>query len=169
MFWILLLLLLLVHVRYQVINTIICRSRVILLGHQHTVAYLSLFCLAFLSVRFLFRIMTIKNKEEELMTEKMSHSAIKDFDDILSYVGGWGPFQYILTLIFFPFNIFLGYVNLSPILTLFTPPHWCLVPELANLTWEQRRHLAIPKDGEVKNGFSQCSQFLVDWSKVCYN
>ena len=50
---------------------------------------------------------------------------IKDFDDILSHVGGWGPFQYCTTLVFFLFNIFLGYVYLSPILTVFTPPHSC--------------------------------------------
>ena len=32
--------------------------------------------------------------------------------------------KYLITLAFFPFNIFLGYVYLSPILTLYTPPHW---------------------------------------------
>lgn len=91
---------------------------------------------------------------------------IKDFDEILEYIGGWGPFQYLLTLIFFPFNIFLGYVLLSPILTLFTPPHWCLVPELANLTREERKLLAIPPDTKVAGEFSQCSQYVVDWSKI---
>jgi hypothetical protein len=91
---------------------------------------------------------------------------IKDFDEVLEYIGGWGPFQYLLTLIFFPFNIFLGYVLLSPILTLFTPPHWCLVPQLANLTREERKFLAIPQDTKVAGEFSQCSQYVVDWSKV---
>ena len=33
--------------------------------------------------------------------------------------------QYLITLGFFPFNFFLGYVYLSPILTMFPPPHWC--------------------------------------------
>ena len=33
-------------------------------------------------------------------------------------------YKYLITLAFFPFNIFLGYVYLSPILTLYTPPHW---------------------------------------------
>ena len=80
---------------------------------------------------------------------------IEDFDDILHYVGGWGPFQYTITLVNFLFNIFLGYVYLSPILTLYTPPHWCDVPDLANLSMEQRKELAIPRDedvtGEQKN------------------
>ena len=109
----------------------------------------------------------MKSKEEndeENLAEK--GSAMKDFDDILKHVGGWGPFQYLLVIIFFPFNIFLGYVYLSPILTLFTPPHWCLVPELMNMTREERKHLAIPQDKDGAGGFSQCSQYLVDWSQV---
>ena len=33
-------------------------------------------------------------------------------------------FQYVITFAFFPFNFFLGYIYLSPILTTFPPPHW---------------------------------------------
>ena len=91
---------------------------------------------------------------------------ITDFDDVLTHVGGWGPFQYMITAIFFPFNIFLGYVYLSPILVLHTPPHWCRVSGLENLTIEQRKELAIPKDPE--GSFSQCSQYAVNWEKVVY-
>jgi OCT family organic cation transporter-like MFS transporter 13 len=99
-------------------------------------------------------------------TNEQVRIEMKDFDDILSYIGGWGTFQYVLTIMFFPFNIFLGYIYLSPILVLFTPPHWCLVPELANLTREERMQLAIPQDMEIAGGFSQCSQYVVDWEKV---
>jgi len=100
-----------------------------------------------------------KHEEDNIKTKKN----LEDFDDILMQVGGWGLFQYLLTIAFFPFNIFLGYVYLSPILTLFTPPHWCKVPELMNLTREERKLLAIPKiDGE----YSQCKQYLVDWSQI---
>ena len=74
--------------------------------------------------------------------------------------------KYLITLAFFPFNIFLGYVYLSPILTLYTPPHWygkvtpnlsqyvlqymyvctrCAVPSLSHLTVEERKDLAIPR------------------------
>ena len=83
--------------------------------------------------------------------------SINDFDDILEHVGGWGRFQYITTLVFFLFNIFLGYVYLSPILTLYTPPHWCAVPELANLSLEARREVAIPKDEAVLGDYESCS------------
>ena len=109
--------------------------------------------------------MKTKKEDDEKKTAEVG-SGLKDFDDILKHIGGWGPFQYVLTLIFFPFNIFLGYVSLSPILTLFTPPHWCLVPELANLTRDERMQLSIPRDTDVAGGFSQCSQYLGDWSKV---
>ena len=109
--------------------------------------------------------MKIKKENGETRVDERG-SEIKDFDDILKHVGGWGPFQYLLVIIFFPFNIFLGYVYLSPILTLFTPPHWCHVPELAILTREERKQLAIPHDTEVAGGFSQCSQYVVDWSEV---
>ena len=81
--------------------------------------------------------------------DKRTSKAIEDFDDILEHVGGWGRFQYFTTLVFFLFNMFLGYVYYSPILTVFTPPHWCAVPDLANLTMDQRRELAIPRDEDV--------------------
>ena len=76
---------------------------------------------------------------------------IEDFDDILSYVGGWGRFQYMLTIVNFLFSIFLGYVQLSNILTLYTPPHWCSVPEMeaANISRELRREISIPRDEEI--------------------
>jgi len=97
----------------------------------------------------------MKNKEEEV---------IKDFDDIFKYIGGWGPFQYLITLGFFPFNFFLGYVYLSPILTMFPPPHWCSVPALSHLSREERKELSIPRT--ETGGYEQCSQYLVDWNLV---
>jgi len=89
---------------------------------------------------------------------------IKDFDDVLKHIGGWGPFQLMITGALFPFNLFLGYVYLSPILTLFAPPHWCNVPALAHLPVDQRQALAIPRTPSGE--FDKCSEFLVDWSQV---
>ena len=85
--------------------------------------------------------------------DKRTSKAIEDFDDILEHVGGWGRFQYFTTLVFFLFNVFLGYVYLSPIITLYTPPHSCRVPALANTTLADRRRLAIPPDPDTP---SQC-------------
>jgi len=102
-------------------------------------------------------------KESKTFYDRKPKREIEDFSDILKQVGGWGPFQYLLMFAFFPFNIFLGYVSHSPILTLFTPPHWCKVPQLMNLTKEHRKLLAIPmKDGL----YSNCRQYTVDWSQL---
>ena len=105
---------------------------------------------------------------EAMKNKKKTNEAIEDFDDILDYVGGWGPFQFCATLIFFLFTIFLGYVYLSPIITLYTPPHFCKIPQLieANVTLEQRRSLAIPSDPGVLGGFSQCMQYDVNWTEI---
>ena len=102
------------------------------------------------------------------MSSNNKRKPIEDFDDILNYVGGWGPFQYYSTLVFFLFNIFLGYVYLSPIITLYTPPHFCKIPDLidANVSLEDRRRLAIPPDPEVLGGFSQCKQYDIDWNEI---
>ena len=35
------------------------------------------------------------------MSSNNKRKPIEDFDDILDYVGGWGPFQYYSTLVFF--------------------------------------------------------------------
>ena len=54
------------------------------------------------------------------------------FEDILHHVGGWGPFQWYLTLLNFLFIFFLGSVTYFPILTLFTPQHFCKIEDLQN-------------------------------------
>ena len=81
-----------------------------------------------------------KKEGENPDIEVEDEDCIKDFDDVFRYIGGWGLYQVkqllqmssqncfynqiLLTLAFFPSCIFLGYVQLSPVLTLFTPPHW---------------------------------------------
>ena len=55
----------------------------------------------------------------------------------------------MITLVNFLSNIFLGSVYLSPLLTIYTPPHWSTLPDLANLTMDQRRE-----------------QYRTDWSRV---
>ena len=77
------------------------------------------------------------------------------FEDILHHVGGWGPFQWFLTLLNFLFIFFLGTVTYSPILTLFTPQHFCKIEDLQNMTLESRRNLAIPTDNELGKTYIQ--------------
>ena len=74
----------------------------------------------------------------------------KNFDDILEAVGGWGKFQYMITFVFFLFVIFNGYIIYSPVITLYTPPHFCKIPELSNLSIEEKKQIAIPPDHDIK-------------------
>lgn len=64
---------------------------------------------------------------------------IIDFDDLLPYIGEFGKYQKILFLLMIPFAFFVAFVYFSQIfITLVPEEHWCHVPELANLTVEQR-------------------------------
>ncbi|KAJ2943255.1 hypothetical protein O0L34_g12060 [Tuta absoluta] len=64
---------------------------------------------------------------------------VTDFDDLLPYVGEFGLYQKILFLLMIPFAFFVAFVYFSQIfMTIVPEEHWCWVPELANLTAEER-------------------------------
>ena len=62
----------------------------------------------------------------------LEEELIKDFEDVLGHVGGWGRYQLTLLAISMPFTVFLSYVAYSPILFLYVPDHWCA----PNPDWE---------------------------------
>lgn len=62
-----------------------------------------------------------------------------DFDDILPHIGEFGFYQKMLFLLMIPFAFFVAFVYFTQIfITLVPEEHWCWVPELANLTKEER-------------------------------
>lgn len=62
-----------------------------------------------------------------------------DFDDLLPHIGDFGRYQKILFLLMIPFAFFIAFVYFSQIfMTLVPDDHWCHVPELQQLTAEQR-------------------------------
>lgn len=62
-----------------------------------------------------------------------------DFDDLLPHVGEFGTYQRILFVLMIPFAFFVAWVYFSQIfITLVPEEHWCRVPELENLTVEER-------------------------------
>lgn len=90
-----------------------------------------------------------------------------DFDDLLPHVGEFGAYQRILFVLMIPFAFFVAWVYFSQIfITLVPEEHWCRVPELENLTVEERIALAIPVDGD---GYSKCTMYDVNYTEVILN
>ncbi|CAK9820774.1 Organic cation transporter protein [Anthophora plagiata] len=90
-----------------------------------------------------------------------------DFDELLPYVGEFGLYQKILFILMIPFASFVAWVYFSQIfITLIPDEYWCLVPELENLTVDQRLSLAIPVDRE---GYSRCSMYDVNYTEILLN
>lgn len=62
-----------------------------------------------------------------------------DFDELLPYVGEFGLYQKILFILMIPFTSFVAWVYFSQIfITLIPEKYWCWVPELKNLTSNER-------------------------------
>jgi hypothetical protein len=64
---------------------------------------------------------------------------IMDFDEMLPHIGGFGLYQKILFIMLGPFAFFVAFVYFTQIFITVTPEeYWCRIPELTNLTPEQR-------------------------------
>jgi hypothetical protein len=62
-----------------------------------------------------------------------------DFDELLPHVGEFGTYQKILFVLMIPFAFFVAWVYFSQIfITLVPEQYWCRVPELENLTIDER-------------------------------
>lgn len=80
----------------------------------------------------------IKNEDRSEENDRKEKKAT-DFDDLLPYVGEFGLYQKILFMLMIPFAFFVAFVYFSQIfMTIVPEQHWCWVPELANLTVEER-------------------------------
>ncbi|XP_026301780.1 organic cation transporter protein-like [Apis mellifera] len=90
-----------------------------------------------------------------------------DFDELLPYVGEFGLYQKILFILMIPFTSFVAWVYFSQIfITLIPEKYWCWVPELKNLTSNERLSLAIPLDHE---GYSRCNMYDVNYTLILLN
>lgn len=77
-----------------------------------------------------------QNKLKKVVEEKKESF---EFDDLLPYIGEFGLYQKILFLLMIPFAFFVAWVYFTQIFVTITPErHWCWVPELANLTQDER-------------------------------
>lgn len=102
-----------------------------------------------------------KTTDENGITEEV------DYDKLLSSAGEFGRYQVFLFFATFPFYVFGAFSYFSQVfLTETSPNHWCLIPELQNLTILDRRNLAIPLDKDSPYGYSRCHQYEANWSEV---
>ncbi|KAK9888733.1 hypothetical protein WA026_000959 [Henosepilachna vigintioctopunctata] len=86
-----------------------------------------------------------------------------DLDDVLPKIGEFGKYQKLmLWLVCLPACFPCGFCAFNQLFMINSPPHWCWVPELGNLTVNQRKNLAIPKENDTK--FSKCFQYDFNWS-----
>lgn len=87
-----------------------------------------------------------------------------DFDSVLEYLGAEGRYQTVLYyLLCIPATIPAAFLAFNQVFLSATPSHWCHIPDLANLTEENRKALGIPFDGTK---FSECTMYHVDYSKI---
>uniref|UniRef100_A0A336K3J5 CSON009535 protein n=1 Tax=Culicoides sonorensis TaxID=179676 RepID=A0A336K3J5_CULSO len=100
------------------------------------------------------------NDEKNSMKEP-----VMDFDDLLPHIGEFGRYQKILFLCMIPFAFFVAFVYFSQIfITLVPEEHWCNVPELADLSVEERLNYAIPKDAE--GNYHKCLMYAVNFTEM---
>ncbi|XP_076272470.1 solute carrier family 22 member 13 [Rhynchophorus ferrugineus] len=104
------------------------------------------------------------NNNNNRKNEKGSDESSFDFDDLFPHIGAFGFYQIFLFLMMIPFAFFVAWVYFTQIfVTLVPEAHWCWVPELQNLTVDERIALAIPMDGEVRN---RCKMYNVNYTDL---
>lgn len=59
---------------------------------------------------------------------------MQSYEDAVSFLGNWGPFQRRVFILLSLLSIPCGYVVLSVIFLLAVPPHHCSIPVSSNLS-----------------------------------
>lgn len=87
-----------------------------------------------------------------------------DLDDILPQIGEFGKYQKLmLWLICLPACFPCGFCAFNQLFMTGVPDHWCLTPELLNLTVEQRKMLSIPL---INGSFVKCQRYSVNYTEI---
>lgn len=85
-------------------------------------------------------------------------------DDLLPQVGEFGKYQKLmLWCICLPACIPCGFCAFNQLFMAGVPDHWCYIPQLANLTTEQRRRIGVPSDNFTVD---HCQRFAINWTEV---
>uniref|UniRef100_A0A8C6GUT9 Solute carrier family 22 member 5 n=1 Tax=Mus spicilegus TaxID=10103 RepID=A0A8C6GUT9_MUSSI len=74
---------------------------------------------------------------------------MRDYDEVIAFLGEWGPFQRLIFFLLSASIIPNGFNGMSVVFLAGTPEHRCLVPDTVNLSSSWRNH-SIPL--ETKDG-----------------
>lgn len=85
-------------------------------------------------------------------------------DDILPQVGEFGTYQKLmLWLVCLPACFPCGFGAFNQLFMANVPDHWCKVPSLLNLSFDEQRNLSIP----FNNGtYDRCRRYSVNWTQI---
>uniref|UniRef100_A0A8D8WMM3 Solute carrier family 22 member 6-B n=1 Tax=Cacopsylla melanoneura TaxID=428564 RepID=A0A8D8WMM3_9HEMI len=100
------------------------------------------------------------DKDDEYPDKEPQEPKFKslDFNELLAHIGDFGTFQVYLILCMIPFIVSYSFMKSSHrFLTLVPDRYWCSVPELSNLSLEQRFNLSVP---QTESGvFDRCKVY----------
>uniref|UniRef100_A0A0A1XPC6 Organic cation transporter 1 n=1 Tax=Zeugodacus cucurbitae TaxID=28588 RepID=A0A0A1XPC6_ZEUCU len=107
-------------------------------------------------------------EENNLKNENERLDESLDLDDLLPAIGEFGIYQKMLVFgICLPACIPCGFCAFNQIFMTNVPnDYWCKVPELLNMSIENRKLLAIPKNVENLDGYSKCYRYAVNWTSA---
>ena len=90
-----------------------------------------------------------------------------DFDSVLDVVGAEGRYQTVLYyLLCIPATVPAAFLAFNQVFLSATPAHRCHVPELANLTLDQRKAISIPINGAK---YSDCTMLNINYTEILKN
>ncbi|KAK9744819.1 Sugar transporter [Popillia japonica] len=107
-----------------------------------------------------------QNDSDRKKSDKVKDETPFEFDDLLPHIGEFGIYQKLLFLMMIPFAFFVAWVYFTQIFITINPEeHWCWIPELENLTVEDRKLLAIPQSN---GGFDKCSMYNINFTDILH-
>ncbi|XP_039764385.1 carcinine transporter [Pararge aegeria] len=90
-----------------------------------------------------------------------------DLDDVLPKIGEFGVYQKLLLwFVCLPACLPCGFCAFNQLFMTDTPDHWCKVPELYNMTQDNRKMISIPRKENDNTTFESCVRYSVDWSAL---
>ncbi|KAI5635852.1 sugar transporter domain-containing protein [Phthorimaea operculella] len=86
-------------------------------------------------------------------------------ENVIYHMGDMGTYQRLLFAAMMPFGVCWAFVYFGQMFLTATPQeHWCIVPELQELSLELRRNLSIP--GALDGDYDHCNVYDANWTLV---